>query len=138
MLKIKKMRPMFNQLITTLERYGYDNYEDGIMTSQKGDIKEYQKVLAVGSSVNEVKVGDVVLIDPTRYAERKHQEGSMKDGIISDNPVVKYNFNTIKINGEDCLIIYDSDVSFILDDYEEVVVEAPKSKIIVNKPHIIV
>jgi hypothetical protein len=43
----------------------------------------------------------------------------LKDGVITDNPVIKYNFNVVNINDSPCLIIYDQDVDFIIEEYEE-------------------
>jgi hypothetical protein len=119
MLKLKKIRPMFNQLVTTMDRYDMDQVENGVIIKPAGSIKEYQTVLSIGSTVRDIKVGDKVLIDPTRYGVKKHQEGSLKDGVITDNPVIKYNFNVVNINDSPCLIIYDQDVDFIIEEYEE-------------------
>ena len=93
-------------------------YKNGIIIYKKGDLKEYQKVLAVGSTVRDIKVGDKVMINPIRYAKKKHQEGSLKDGIVTDNPIVKYEFNVIKVNGENCLLLYDQDVMYIFEGEE--------------------
>ena len=87
---------------------------------QKGTIKEYQKVIAVGDSVRNVKVGDLVCINPIRYARKKHQDGSLKDGIITDNPIVEYNFNVIELNNIPHLLLQDCDISFIIEDFEDV------------------
>ena len=65
-------------------------------------------------------MGDLVCINPQRFAVKKHEAGSLKDGIIGDNPVITYNFDTIQINGEQCLLLQDRDVDFIIEDYEEV------------------
>ena len=65
----------------------------------------------------------------------KHNEGSLKGGIISDNMTVGYKFNTIELNGESCLMLYDQDITFIIEESEEV-----KDSTIVapDKPNIIV
>ncbi|MFA6662143.1 MAG: hypothetical protein WCS56_03820 [Bacilli bacterium] len=55
--------------------------------------------------VHSVKVGDIVAINPIRYGRKKHQDGSLKDGIISDNPIIEYRFNTIVINDQECLYL---------------------------------
>ena len=60
-----------------------------------------------------------MLINPTRYAEKKHQEGSLKNGIISDNPVVSYNFNFVDVNDTVCILLYDQDVDYVIQEYEE-------------------
>lgn len=123
MIIIKKLRPVFNQIVTTMDHYEDDVFtESGLIDTrkQKGTIKEYQKIIAVGSTVSIVKPGDLVCINPTRYAQLKHQEGSLKDGVITDNVVVGYNFNVVDIDDEQCLLLYDSDIRYVIEDYEEV------------------
>jgi hypothetical protein len=121
-IKVKKIKPMFNALITTMDKYKQDTFTNGIIDTnkQQGSIKEYQKVLAVGGSVREIKVGDIVSINPDRFAVKKHKEGSLKDGVITDNPVIAYNFDIVDINGENCLLLQDRDIEFIIEDYEEI------------------
>ena len=120
MINIKKVKPMFNAIITTMNRYEDDDDSDTLIKNTSGSLKEYQTVVAVGDSVRDIKVGDVVQIDPSRYAQKQHKEDSLKNGIVSDNPVMSYNFKTILIDGEQCLLLYDSDISYIIEEYEEV------------------
>ena len=120
MMNIKKVKPMFNAIITTMNRYEDDDSSDTLIKNTSGSLKEYQTVVAVGGSVRDIKVGDVVQIDPSRYAQKQHREDSLKNGIVSDNPVMSYNFKTILIDGEQCLLLYDSDISYIIEEYEEV------------------
>ena len=89
-------------------------------TKQQGNIKEYQTVLAIGSSVRDIKVGDLVCVNPTRFAVKQHQAGSLKDGVVTDNPTIKYNFDVIEMDGKQCLLLQDRDIDFIIEDYEEV------------------
>ena len=120
MINIKKVKPMFNAIITTMNRYEDDDSSDTLIKNTSGSLKEYQTVVAIGGSVRDIKVGDVVQIDPSRYAQKQHREDSLKNGIVSDNPVMSYNFKTILIDGEQCLLLYDSDISYIIEEYEEV------------------
>ena len=126
MLKIKKILPMFNRILVTSDKYEKDVTKGGVVTITAGTLKEYQKVIAVGSTVRDIKEGDTVIINPSRYAVKKHAEGSMKDGIISDNPTVSYNFNLVEINNQLYILLYDQDVDYIVKDFEEVSVEDPK------------
>lgn len=103
---------MFTALVTTKDEYGKGDIEIGI--------KPYQRIIAVGDSVRNIKVGDVVCINPIRYAKMKHKEGSLKDGIIGDNPVVEYNIPTVEIDGMDYLLIYNADIRYVIEDYEEI------------------
>ena len=140
MLKIKKIKPMFTSLITTMDKYEQDKLTNGGLidsTKQQGTLKEYQTVLAVGDSIRNIKVGDLVCINPTRFAVKKHKEGSMRDGVITDNPVVTYNFDIVEMDGKQCLLLQDRDIEYIIEDYEEVpdpapsVIEPVENKLIV-------
>lgn len=127
-MKIKKIKPMFNSLITTMDKYENDSYNaSGIIEAnkQQGGLKEYQTVLAVGNSVREIKVGDLVSINPSRFGVKKHQEGSLRDGVITDNPIITYNFDVIVIDGKQCLLLQDRDIEFIIEEWENEEVSTP-------------
>lgn len=138
MLVIKKIQPMYTKILTTMCKYEEDELTNGGLidaSKTQGTLKEYQTVIAVGNSVRNVKVGDLVCINPDRYAVKKHEAGSLKDGVITDNPVIKYNFNTMEIEGVPHLLLDENDVSFIITDYEEV--KEQKSDLYVPKTQII-
>ena len=135
MLKINKIKPLFNRILVTAEKYEKDVIKGGVVVITAGTLKEYQKVLAVGSTVKDINEGDLVLINPTRYAIRKHRSGSLKDGIITDNPVTSYNFNLVEVNNEICILLYDQDIDYIIQEHEEVPDEQivlPNNELIVN------
>ena len=133
---LKKIKPLFNGIITTMNVYEEDQYVGSMIDTSRtrGTMKEYQTVLAVGDAVKSVKEGDIVCINPKRYAVMKHQEGSLRDGVITDNPVIGYKFNTIQIDGKDCLRIFDSDIDFIIQDMSE----GPTPAIIVEEKKLII
>ena len=135
MINIKKIKPTANYVVTTQDRYDNDVMEGGLIIKQEGALKEYQKVIAVGPVVRTVKEGDLVCINPRRYAKFKHQEGSLKDGVITDNPVIAYNFRMVEIVHENYLFITDSDIDFVIEDWEELPdepapIKVPETKII--------
>ena len=102
MLNIKKIRPLFTKIVTTLDRYEEDQTTKGglvVAKKQAGSVKEYQRIVAVGSNSAGLKVGDIVMINPARYAVMKHKQGSLKDGVIEDNPVLGYNLPIIELDG---------------------------------------
>lgn len=129
MIKIKSIKPMFTSIVTTMDKYENDVIEGGLIDVNKrqGGLKEYQTVISVGTSVRDIKVGDLVCINPSRYAVKKHQEGSLKDGVITDNPVVTYNFDIVEIQDKQYLLLQDRDIDFIIDDYEEIDDPTPSS-----------
>ena len=130
---------MFTALITTMDKYEQDMTTGGLInvTKMQGGLKEYQTVLAVGGSVRDIKVGDLVCVNPTRFAVKKHQEGSLKDGVISDNPVTTYNFDVVEMDGKQCLLLQDRDIDFIIEEWEEIpdnpspIIQPEKKKLIV-------
>lgn len=140
MIKVKKIRPMFTALVTTMNKYENDvKTSIGLIDTsrQKGTLKEYQTVLAVGDSVRGINVGDIVCINPSRFAVKKHKEGSLKDGIVTDNPVVTFNFDIIELDNKQCLLLQDRDIDFVIEDYEEIPDVAPSNIIIPRKGKIL-
>lgn len=138
MVNLKRIKPLQNKIVTTMNRYEATQMKNGLLdvSKQEGSIKEYQTVVAVGDFVKSVKPGDVVCINPTRYSIKKHQEGSLKDGIITDNPVIAINFPMIEIDGVEHLFLYDSDIDFIIEEFEEI--EEKSNVIQVVTPKVIV
>ena len=135
MIKVKKIKPLFTALITTMDLYEEDSKTKGGLidsTRQKGTIKEYQKVIAVGDTVKCIKRGDLVCIDPTRFAVKKHSDNSIKTDIEGGNPILEYRFDIVEMDGKKCLLLQDRDIQFIIEDYE--VIEEPKYSNIITTP----
>ena len=118
MLKIKSIKPMFDSLVTTMNKYEDDGFKNGVIVKQAGSLKEYQTVLAVGPAVRNIEVGDKVMINPSRYAKMKHNEGSLKNGIVADNPIMSYEFRTVTINDEECLYLQSQDIMYSFEGEE--------------------
>ena len=118
MLKIKSIKPMFDSLVTTMNKYEDDGFKNGVIVKQAGSLKEYQTVLAVGPAVRNIEVGDMVMINPSRYAKMKHNEGSLKNGIVADNPIIGYEFRTVTINDEECLYLQSQDIMYSFEGEE--------------------
>lgn len=121
MFIIKKIKPMFNSLLVTCNKYPKDTKLQGtslVDTTKADTVKEYQTVVAVGPSVRGIEPGDVVFINPKRYAVKKHREGSLKDGVITDNPIIGYNFNIVEVDGVQHLYIQDNDIDYVAEGEE--------------------
>ena len=136
MLHIKKIKPLFTSIVTTGDKYVEDMKEDGIIVAYKGDLKLYQKVLAVGSSVRDIQVGDTVMIDPKNYAVMKYDKNSLKND-MDMNQIVKWNLPWVIIDDEngkpqDCLLLNDRDIKFVFEGEEKA-----DSIILPDKPVII-
>lgn len=134
---IKKVKPMFNGLITTMNRYDNNvkiNNTNLVDSRKVNAVKEYQTVIAIGPMVRGIEVGDVVFVNPSRYAVMKHKQGSLQDGVIQDNPVVGYNFDIVEIDGEEYLYLQDSDIKFVaeIEEFDEdPIIYKEQTKIIV-------
>lgn len=139
MINIKSIKPMFTSILTTMDKYEEDHTTaSGIIDTSKtqGTLKEYQKVIAVGDSVRTVKVGDLVCINPERYAVKKHEAGSLKDGVITDNVTLRYNFNIVEMNNIPYLLLQENDISFIITEFEEI--KQNKSDLFIPKSNLVV
>ena len=122
MLKVKSIKPLFTGVLTTANKYETTSTKNGIIISAKqteGHIKEYQTVVKVGSSVREIKPGDIVLINPSRYLRKKFDENSIRDD-FDKNPTIEINIPTVVINDKVYFLIEDRDVAYIIDDCEEI------------------
>lgn len=131
MLKVNSIKPLFNKIVTTCDTYNNDKTKGGIIVKTDGTIKEYQKVEAVGSTVRDIKVGDLVMINPTRYIvpnHREKREESLK-GVIGDELTLGVNFPIVEYGGKRHLLINDQDIDYIING-EEVEDEQSKSPLI--------
>ena len=105
----------------TMDRYDKDQKVGNLIDTHKvsGTVKEIQRVVAVGDNSAGIKEGQLVLINPTRYAVMKHEKGSLKDGVITDNPVIGYNLPVIELNNIPHLLLDTQDVDYIIEEWEE-------------------
>jgi len=137
MIKVKKITPMFNRIVTTANRVEMDQKVNGIIIPEKlkGGYDEYQTVIAVGSMVHNLKPGDLVCIDPSAYGRPVHKEhiDSVK-GLSDDTVQMAYYIPTIDVDGKECMFIADRDIAYKVDDYEEIKDDNP---VVITPPVII-
>lgn len=120
MIKINKVKVLNNSILVTLNRYSIEDSKEFIdEKAGTNAIKEYQEVLEVGPLVRDIKVGDVVMINPKAYEVRKYKDGSLKNDMINQEEVVGYNFNIIPTTEGQRLLITDRDVEYIIEDYND-------------------
>ena len=134
MLKVKDIRPVYTRLITTANKYEETQMNGNLIDVNKmeGRYKEYQTVVRVGSAVREVKEGDVVLIDPSRYMNRKFSDNSLREDFV-ENPIVEINIPTVTMNDEDYFMIEERDIAYVIADSEEVPDPLPNPIIVPQK-----
>lgn len=130
MINIKKIKLTSNYVLTTKDTYNNETYNG--VAIPNGTLKEYQKVIEVGPMVRTIKIGDLVSINPKRYAVTKYKENDLKGNIENMQKVISYNIPEIEINHKKHLLITDQDIEFVVEEYEE---EA--SNIIIQKKKII-
>lgn len=98
-LHISAIKPFYTSIITTGDKFTEDMYEGSIITAKKGDLKLWQTVVAVGSSVREVKPGDKVMINADHFAVRKFSKDSLNND-LDNNPIKAYRFNWVTMEDE--------------------------------------
>jgi co-chaperonin GroES (HSP10) len=140
MLKIHKIKPVYTRIITTANKYESSQKTGNLLDVNKleGRYKEYQTVVRVGSSVREVKEGDVILIDPSRYMKRKFSDNSLREDFV-ENPIVEIDIPTVTMDDTDYFMIEERDIAYIIEESEEVPdkktgqsIILPKNKVITN------
>lgn len=113
---------MFTSIVTTGEKYKEDMYENGLIVAKKGDLKTYQKVVATGPSVRDIKVGDKVMINVLNYAVKRYDQNSVKED-MGMNQIISYRFNWVVVDDEkgepqECLLLNDRDILFSFEGEE--------------------
>ena len=140
MLKIKTIKPLFTSIVTTGDKFEKDVTVGGIIQQdqKKGDLKLYQKVLAVGSAVRDIKVGDMVMINPIAYVRKKYSKDSVQND-MDNNPTLSINIPTVPVvddkgNTQECLLLTDRDIQFVFEgeDVNESIIIPEKKKIILG------
>lgn len=137
MLHIKSIKPLFNKIVTSGDKYEEDMIDGGVITANKGDLKLYQTVIAVGSVVRDIQVGDKVMINPMNYAVRRYDKNSIQND-LDNNKIIEFKFPWITIDDEngkpkDCLLLDDRDIKFIFEGEEKSdSIIMPNKKVIIS------
>lgn len=116
---MKKIRPLFNNIVTTARRYEEDVRSGGLVVIPKGELMEFQEVVAAGDSARGVKPGDLVKIKLDRYMVKRHRPGSIAEGVVEDNPVVEVRLPRVLVDGVEHLALCDQDVDYVVEEWED-------------------
>ena len=118
---------MFNMVITTKNKYRDVITNSGLIDATRTNrLKEYQTVVSVGPMVKGIKPGDIVFIDPRRYAVVTHKDG-LKDldkNIVKDDMHMQLNIPSIDVydqpdgSSRELLVIFDNDIQFVAEGEE--------------------
>ena len=140
MLKIKEIKPLFTNILVTGNVYEKDEKENSLIIAKKGDLKLYQTVLAVGSMIRDIKVGDQVMINPKDYAVKRYSPDSVKED-MGMNSVTGYRMPWVTVddaegNPQKCLLLKDRDIEYVFEGEE--VEESQSALIMPKQPKVIV
>ena len=130
-LVIEQIEILNNEILTTAERHK----SSGItllgkvqeLETMDGQLKLWQRVEQVGPMVRNVKPGDMILINPTRYGIKKPGREYEENTILDSNGGIKkkgvgdfiVKLPVVMVAGEEKLRIFDSDVDCILKSWRE-------------------
>lgn len=138
MLHIKKIKPLFTSVVTTGDKFEKDLINNGIIIAKKGDMKLWQKVIAIGSFVRNVAIGDMVMINADHFAVKKYNKNSVQND-LDNNPVLSYRFNWVTVEekkGEpkECLLLDERDIEYAFEgeEIEDKLIMPGKPKLIVS------
>lgn len=137
MLHIKEIKPLYTNVLTTGNKYEADEKENGLIIAKKGDLKLYQTVIAVGTTVRDIKVGDLVMINPDGYKVTKYDPNSVKED-MGMNQIIGYKMPWVTMddadgNPQECLLLKDRDIEFVFSGEER-----NDSSLIMPKPNKII
>ena len=123
MLHITKIKPLFNHILVTGDKFEKDMVVGGVIVAKKGDLKLWQTVIATGPTARDLKAGDKVMIIPDHFAVKKYNKNSVQND-LDNNPVLTYNFPFETVEDEkgkakDCLYISDNDVRYVFEGEEK-------------------
>lgn len=138
MLHIKKVKPLFTSIVTTGDKFEKDMTSGGIIIARRGDMKLWQKVLAVGSSVRDIEVGDMVMINADHFAVKRYSKDSIQND-IDNNPILDYKFNWVTIddeqgNPQECLLLDNRDIQYVFEGEkkEDLIVTTGSKKLLIS------
>lgn len=123
MFKIKKVKPLFTNIVTTAITYkGEVTTNGGLIldtTKLEGSMNPYQTVVAIGTAVHSVKEGDVVKINFKRYVRARHVPGAIDaaENKQSDNYSQYCEFPMVVINDQEYLLLQENDIEYVCEEY---------------------
>ena len=139
-IKLKKIQVRNNAILTTAQRYFNEEDRENYFAELKKNKKVFttaesknlpiliQKVVNIGPMVHDIKEGDIVKISPLFYLNRNlvaKRDSIQKDVADYAGVTLKefyseldYDFPIITVDGEECLMLFDRDVDYIIKDSE--------------------
>ncbi len=112
------IKPRANEIVITanIVVVNEDNKKVIDKDQQQMWVDPYQKVLAVGSVVRDIKVGDIIAVKPDRFAKYQEQKSRVKAAVDGyEKVLVGYDFPIIELANANVMLISDADVKFVVD-----------------------
>ena len=122
MFNIKKVRPLFTGVLVTAQRYvGEATTAGGLIidtTKMEGGLNPFQRVIAAGTMVKDVKEGDIVKINFKRYAKAQHRPGAIDEAQNKqfDNMSIVYEVPMVPVGDQEYLLIQINDIEYVVED----------------------
>ena len=83
MLHINSIKPLFNHVLVTANKFEKDMISNGVIIAGKGDLKLWQTVVGTGPTVRGIDVGDQVMIIPDHFAVKKYNKNSVQNDLAT-------------------------------------------------------
>lgn len=114
-INIKKIKPSYNYIQTTADT---DTEAKGFMRDPYCQYSEIQRIISVGPLVTNYKVGDLIMVSYAKYRRTSIPKGSAREELNGMQELVHYTIPTLIINDVEYLILTDSDISLVIEDYD--------------------
>lgn len=121
MFNIKKIRPLFTGVVTTATTYKEDQKttKGGLVydtSRMKGGLNNFQRVVAVGSMVRDLKEGDIVYLNFKRYAIPTQKPGAIENNLQKSDLQYTYQIPQVTLDGVEYLFIQNNDIEFVVEE----------------------
>lgn len=129
-IKAKEIKPMFDNVLVTFNKLDEDAMINGVAVP-KGTFLWEQKVISADENNTPFNGGEIVHLNLVRYQQLKHKPGSIKEGVIGDNPIIGYKLPIVEIDNKEYLLLESRDIDYIITKYDEIEPEKPKKNTII-------
>lgn len=119
MFNIKKIKPLFTGVVTTATTYKEDQKttKGGLVfdtSKMRGDLNNFQRVVAVGTMVRDLKEGDIVFLNLKRYAIPIQKPGAIENNLQKSTLQYTYQIPQVTIDGVNYLFLQNNDIEFVV------------------------
>jgi hypothetical protein len=114
-----KIRPRANEIVISANFIIAANEDKKVIDKDQQMIyfDEFQTVLRVGSVVRDINVGDVICVNPKRFAKYQEQKSRVRAAVEGyEKVLIGYDFPIISTSFGDVMLITDGDVKYIIED----------------------